>query len=107
MTIVDSELCARLLVGDWWQTAWLACSLDIELLHDGTIVEARQTSLPIPGHETLALHHLPRAVARGEQPARGWSVRVRGTSKNVLRDWDATQYWAGVVEVPLADLIRH
>jgi hypothetical protein len=36
----------------------------------------------------------------------GQTLFVRGDPKYALRDWDATQYWAGEIEVPLADLIR-
>jgi len=106
LRIDDADFSARLFVGDWEQPDWLACSLDIELLHGREIVEVTQSPLRGWPHESLALKHLPRAVARGEEPAKGWSLRVRGTSKNVLRDWNATQYWAGEIEVPLADLIR-
>ncbi|SRR5258706_1437752 len=106
LSIDDPGFSARLFVGDWEQPNWLACSLDIELLHDGGVVEVTRSPLRAWAHETLPLHHLPRPIARGEAPAKGWSLRVRGTSKNVLRNWDATQYWAGEIDVPLADLIR-
>jgi hypothetical protein len=36
----------------------------------------------------------------------GQTLVLRGAPKYALRDWDATEYWAGEVEVRLEDLIR-
>ena len=90
---------------DW--PARLTTSIDLELLHDGRVVEAgewwgvrRGRNSPI-----FFLQKLPYDVADGSRSSRGWTLRVGGTSKRVLRDWDATSYWAGSVEIPLADLI--
>jgi hypothetical protein len=33
-----------------------------------------------------------------------WSIRVRGRSTGVLRNWDATTYWDGEFTIPLADV---
>jgi hypothetical protein len=36
----------------------------------------------------------------------GQTLVVRGDPSHALRDWDATNYWAGEIEVRLEDLIR-
>ena len=51
------------------------------------------------------LDGLPVDVAKGKRSAEGWTLRLQGTPRGVLRDWDATSYWAGSVEVLVADLI--
>ncbi len=38
--------------------------------------------------------------------AEGNKLFLRGSALRALRNWDATYYWAGEIEVPLADLIR-
>ena len=35
----------------------------------------------------------------------GQTLVLRGSAEHALRDWDATQYWAGEVEIKLADLV--
>ena len=50
---------------------------------------------------------LPLQAATNESTARGWSLKLHGIAAGALHDWDATQYWAGEIEVPLVDLIRH
>lgn len=88
---------------DW--PADIACSLEVTLLEKGRAVEARQF-FRRGAHEALPLVHLPAAIASGLEPATGWTIRLRGTSKQVLLDWRAKQYWSGEIEIPLADLIR-
>jgi hypothetical protein len=36
----------------------------------------------------------------------GKTLVLRGTPEHALRDWNATRYWAGEIEVRLEDLIR-
>jgi hypothetical protein len=36
----------------------------------------------------------------------GWVLRVRGTSRDILRNWDANTYWKGRLEIPLDEAIR-
>jgi len=88
---------------DW--PADIACSLEVTLLEKGRAVEARRFVRRGP-HEALPLAHLPAAIASGLEPATGWTLRLRGTSKGALVNWNATQYWSGEIELPLADLIR-
>jgi hypothetical protein len=52
------------------------------------------------------LERLPWRIAHGEEGAAGWSVVVRGVRGDALFDWNCERWWAGEVEVPLADLIR-
>lgn len=42
----------------------------------------------------------------GRRSPDGWTLHLRGVPEGVLRDWDATSYWVGAIEIPLADLIR-
>jgi hypothetical protein len=90
-----------------WPTG-LTGSIDIQVLHRGKPVEVVEL-FGARGHASLrvlSLPRLPRGLAAGTEACRDWTLRLQGTSKRVLRDWDATQYWTGEIEVPLADLIR-
>lgn len=51
-------------------------------------------SLPVP----LALEH-------DVDSRRTWSLRVRGTSEWILRDWAADCRWSGALELPLDELL--
>ena len=97
--LVASEL-------DW--PAGLTGSIDVEVLHGGKLVDAVEWfgARGSARQRVLSLGHLPHGLAAGIETCRGWTLRLRGTSKRVLRDWNATQYWAGEIVVPLADLIR-
>ncbi len=53
------------------------------------------------------LERLPWPVACGDEGPDGWSVRIRGVRGDALYDWDIERWWAGEIEIPLADLIRH
>lgn len=92
---------------DW--PAGLTGSIDVQVLHGGKPVEALEWfgARPRASPRVLSLQHLPRGLAAGTESCRGWTLRLRGTSKRVLSARDATTYWAGEIEVPLADLIRH
>jgi len=83
----------------------LACSLEVTLLREGRCIDALELFRrgTVQG---LPLKHLPRAIVSGAESSKGWSIRLRGTSKRVLMKWNATRYWAGEIEVPLADLTR-
>lgn len=51
-------------------------------------------TLPLP----LELEHDPGS-------RRAWSLRVRGTSERILRDWEAESRWSGSLELPLDELL--
>jgi hypothetical protein len=107
LSVTDANLSACLFVGELEWPRCLGCALDVSLMHQGRTVDAGQLWLrgdPVNG--VMALEGLLRSIARGADSARGWSLRLQGTSKRLLRTWDATQYWAGEIEVPLANLIR-
>jgi hypothetical protein len=91
---------------DW--PAGLTGSIDVQVLHRGKLVEAGEWfgAHASASPRVFSLPHLPHGLAIGADSCRDWTLRVRGTSKRVLREWDATEYWAGEIEVPLADLIR-
>ena len=93
--------------------AELALSIELDVLRDGEVVET--ASLFATGIDPLALsisvEETPRAIAfcgLDEPPGellentlerRRWSFRLRGTNRNVLPSWNASRYWAGVVEL--------
>jgi hypothetical protein len=107
LSVTDANLSACLFVGELEWPRSLGCALDVSLMHDGRTVYAGQLWLrgdPVNG--VLALEGLPRSIARGADSARGWSLKLQGSSKRLLRSWSATQYWAGEIEIPLAKLIR-
>ncbi len=54
---------------------------------------------------SIVLANVPHDVLLGRRTAEGWSVRLCGTPRGALRHWTATSYWAGEVEVPLAELL--
>ncbi len=91
---------------DW--PKWLACSLDVTI--DGSYPLPPNTNLWLRGGRTDTSCRLVGVSAHGLQDrcfAGSLNIRLQGSFDGALRDWDATQYWAGAVEVPLADLIRH
>lgn len=74
--------------------------------HDGRTVQVLSFDLEPCSAPHVRLRALPLEVARGGGDARAWTLGLHGTSYGVLRRWDATSYWAGVIEVPLAQWIR-
>lgn len=52
-----------------------------------------------------ALLELPAHAVRSKEDARSWTLELQGENRFVLHDWDATSWWAGTIEVPLADSI--
>jgi hypothetical protein len=86
--------------------AAIALNLDGEIRHKGQLIESFSCGLRRDSPHLCDLTKLPVAVVRGTESALGWSLVLKGSPKGVLRDWEATQYWAGEIEVPLADLIR-
>jgi hypothetical protein len=58
----------------------------------------------LPG-ASIVLANVPHDVLLGRGIAEDWSVRLCGTPLGAMRHWTATSYWAGEVEVPLAELL--
>jgi len=89
-----------------WPTS-IACNLEATLLHEGVTV--CEVSLPIAGvrrrNGYALLKKLSPQILSGSKPAEGWTLRLRGTTTEALRDWDATHYWAGEVELLVSDLV--
>jgi hypothetical protein len=86
----------------------LSCDFEAELLREGRIVSAqsfvfRSDSSARSGFAWLK--GLSPQIARGDLPAKGWTLRLRGSPLTALRNWDATHYWAGTLELPLADIV--
>lgn len=83
----------------------LAASIDVHLVRGGQEFRSRNLCLnERPGFPAVPLEGLTPDIASGRRSAKDWSVRLRGVSAGALRDWDATSYWGGEIEVPLADL---
>lgn len=94
--------------------AGTALALEVELLHAGLIVESHpptepergwlifdRSDLPPEFHHLALFEHFP---APGQDLA-GWTLRLRGVERDALRWWAASARFAGVIEVPLADLL--
>lgn len=93
----------------WARTGWrsLAASVDAHLERGARSFPSTRLVL----HEArmdpaVRLEGLPAEIALGRRCADGWTLHLRGVPAGVLRDWDATSYWAGAIEVPLSELIR-
>lgn len=37
----------------------------------------------------------------------GWTLRITGTTKDLLRFWHANQYWHGTIEIPLKEALEN
>ena len=48
---------------------------------------------------------LPVALEHDSDARRAWTLRVRGTNENILRDWKADRRWSGTLEVGLGELL--
>jgi hypothetical protein len=90
----------------------LACSLEVAFVRDGRpgrsshLVFERDYVAPVQIWGCCNLPELERRLVLGQEAATGLSLRLRGTSTDVLRNWDATHYWSGEVEIPVAELIK-
>jgi hypothetical protein len=86
---------------------WLACSLEVTLI--GGYPPPPTANLWLRSGRadpSCTLVGLSTEDVRDQRFVRCWKVHLQGTFDGALRDWDATQYWAGAIDVPLADLIR-
>jgi hypothetical protein len=84
----------------------LACELEAALLREGEVVS--RFDLDLAGDGSLERREVPGlapGIASGEEPAEGWTLRLRGAAKAALHDWDATRSWAGELEIAVADLV--
>jgi hypothetical protein len=93
----------------------IGLSLAIEVLHDGIAVQrepvllsreswsySEATDRSFDGEPLSALS----AELKGNAQNRaGWSIRVRGTSQNVLTLWEAKRRWSGEFVISLDELI--
>jgi hypothetical protein len=53
-----------------------------------------------------AVPRLDPRIVQGVEPADALVLRIRGSPRDVLHDWDATHYWTGAVEVPVSVLVE-
>jgi hypothetical protein len=86
---------------------WLACSLELTIERSPGYPPT--TNLWLQGRRSdtsCVLDGVYLSAVRDPRSSSSQKLRVHGTFDGALRDWDATQYWAGEIEVPLADLIR-
>ncbi len=86
--------------------SWLACSLEVS--YKSWPLNAKSNLLLRGGAQESGceLVGIGPEILKDKDRLRGWYLELHGTFEGALREWDATQYWAGEIEVPLADLIR-
>jgi hypothetical protein len=109
----NDALSAELLVDASMFVGAISGSMRVELRCFERLAESaafhHSPSDGVPAHRlsgaSIVLANVPRDVLLGREPAEGWSVRLRGTPHGALRHWTATGYWAGEVDVPLAELL--
>jgi len=99
----------------------VALSLRIEVLNHGIPVETMQ--LFANDYDQLALGNsvskasqkaiafrtsekIPADLEMSESAHASWTLRVTGTTEDVLAGWDATRYWAGTLEIPIDEAIQ-
>ncbi|MFN0207287.1 MAG: hypothetical protein ACKVS6_13360 [Planctomycetota bacterium] len=49
---------------------------------------------------------IPNEVLTNENVQAGWSLRIRGTHRDILKLWGADSWWNGEIVVPLREAIR-
>jgi hypothetical protein len=100
--------CAELTVRDAPWPSSLSCDFEVELLREGRVVSAQSFVFRAGGSGRSGLvwlKELSPQIARGDLPATGWTLRLRGSPLTALRNWNATHCWAGTLEAPLADVV--
>jgi hypothetical protein len=86
---------------------YVACNLEVGLVRDGKPLPASNLWLdPLRRRGSAEVTGLEPQIVWGHKPSTGLSLRLRGTSANVLRNWDATHYWTGEIEIPVAELVE-
>lgn len=97
----------------------LACDCEVELLRDGRLVSVQSLLFDPSSSQRFAscvVEGLSPRVVRGDASSNGWTLRLRGAPggarrnldvrNSVLRNWEATHYWAGSIELALNDVPR-
>jgi hypothetical protein len=85
----------------------VACNLEVTLVRDGKPLPFSNLWLdPLRRRGSAEVTGLEPQIVWGRKPTTGLSLRLRGTPANVLRNWDATHYWTGELEIPVADLVE-
>jgi hypothetical protein len=101
-----ASACVRIGLAEHPQGVLLA--LELSAFEGGRVHGSAELSL---GTTRLAapesVLEVPAAAVLSKEAARKWTLRITGSDAQSLREWDATQYWGGQIEIPLADLIRH
>ena len=99
----------------------MALSLTFEILKDGRAVD--ECHLTASTYDPIALaasvskgdrqsigfrsvNSVPAALKDKKEDRKNWSVRISGTSKDVIYLWEAKCRWSGSVEVPVDELIE-
>jgi hypothetical protein len=96
----------------------VAFGLIVELLHDGNVVargnsdpELRSTDLKLDNDQWSKLVLPDDSDGPEKHPkladptAQGWTIRVRGDGRLSLAMLRATRFWAGIVDMPLKDVL--
>ena len=98
-----------------------ALSLKVEILKDGRAVDELHVTASDFDRLALAasvskgdrksigfcpLTSAPATLEGKQEDCKSWSIRVSGTSKDVVYLWDAKRRWNGSVEIPIDELIE-
>jgi len=100
--------------------AQLALSLQVEILRGGEVVDTTGLLTSAGGYSyhvsssglhgllfwSVRLYDFPEDVLADEEKQADWTIRATGTPREVLHVMSATHYWAGTVEVLLAEALR-
>lgn len=99
----------------------IAVSARVELCRNSQVMESKRLkidhyrlwgepySIYADPPELFASEYLTAITAmeieKGE--IEGWTLRITGTTKNLLRFWHAKHYWYGTIEIPLKEALEN
>jgi hypothetical protein len=87
--------------------SWLACSLEVTIVgFDPPRPKKNLWLRSASSDPSCRLEGVAVPNVQDKDFSKSLRIHLRGTFDGALRDWDATQYWAGEIEVPVVDLIR-
>jgi hypothetical protein len=96
-----------------------ALSLTVEVLKEGQVVESTRLvatcrelpsvskhGIPVTRREigSLVLRSIPASVETDDSVRAKYRLRITGTDKDVIREWDAARWWSGSLTMPLTEV---
>lgn len=79
-----------------------ALSLQVEVRRNEEVVEVAECY----DSDDVILECLPIDIINDENAQKDWSIRIIGTTKDVLKSWNATRRWSGEIIIPLRELLK-